>query len=110
MAIKESADNGQIIQSEGGGRKRGARNRFHADFIVDLEKQYREKGHKAFDIVFADSPRDYLKICVSVFPKELIVEDGRLESMSDDELTDFLAEIRRLRSVQAGEDRRNANG
>jgi hypothetical protein len=84
------------------GRKKGARNRLHADFIVALEKHWNEVGNAAIDIVFKESPRDYLKIMVSVFPKEFVLEDGRLESMSDDELDGYLDEIRRLKS---GEDR-----
>lgn len=77
------------------GRKKGARNRLHADFIVALEKHWHEVGNAAIDIVFKESPRDYLKIMVSVFPKEFVIEDGRVESMSDEELTGYLDELRR---------------
>jgi hypothetical protein len=89
---------GQFVTGGAGGRKKGARNRLHADFVVGLQEHFAEFGKAAIDIVFKESPRDYLKIIASVLPKEFVLEDGRLEAMGDDELDQYLAEIRRLKS------------
>ena len=87
------------------GRKKGARNRLHADFVVALQEHFQERGKAAIEIVYRESPRDYLKIIASVLPKEFVLEDGRLESMGDEELEQYLAEIRRLKSSGVGQDR-----
>ena len=90
-------DKGQFGPGNGG-RKKGARNRLHADFIVACEEHWHEVGSKALDIVFKELPKEYLKIMVSLFPREVVLEDGRLESMSDDELNGYLDEIRKIRT------------
>ncbi|WP_246661590.1 hypothetical protein [Tardiphaga sp. vice304] len=102
---------GQFVAgNSGGGRKKGARNRLHADFVVGLQEHFAEKGAAAIEIVYRESPRDYLKLIASVLPKEFILEDGRLESMGDEELAEYLAEIRRIKSAGAGEDRSDTGG
>jgi hypothetical protein len=85
----------------GRGRK-GARNRLHADFISAAQEHFEEIGKTAFEIVFRESPKDYLKILSGILPKEFILEDGRLESMSDEEISDYLAEIRCLKIETGG--------
>ncbi|MEO6966377.1 MAG: hypothetical protein ABI076_10865 [Acidobacteriaceae bacterium] len=110
MAIekpKQDASTGKFVTGGSGGRKKGARNRLHADFVVGLQEHFAEVGKAAIDIVFKESPRDYLKIIASVLPKEFVLEDGRLEAMGDDELEQYLAEIRRLKSSGTGEGRSN---
>jgi hypothetical protein len=85
--------------------RRGARNRLHADFVVGLQEHFAERGRAAIEIVFRESPRDYLKIIAAVLPKEFILEDGRLEQLGDIELEQYLDEIRRLRAIGIGPDR-----
>lgn len=81
------------------GRRKGARNRLHADFVVALQEHFATSGRAAIEIVYKESPKDYLKIIASVLPKEFVLEDGRLESMGDDELESYLEEIRRLKKT-----------
>jgi hypothetical protein len=95
---KQDGETGKFITGGSGGRKKGARNRLHADFVVALCEHFQEMGKAAIDIVYKESPRDYLKIIASVLPKEFVLEDGRLEAMGDDELEQYLAEIRRIKS------------
>jgi hypothetical protein len=87
------------------GSRKGARNRLQGNFVTALSDHFDEVGRVAIDIVFKESPKDYLKIIASVLPKEFILEDGRLESMTDEEISDHLAEIRRLKTSAIGEDR-----
>lgn len=83
-----------------GGRRKGARNRLHADFVVALQEHFANQGKSAIEIVFKENPKDYLKIIASILPKEFILEDGRLETMSDDEIAGYLAEIRQLKAAE----------
>jgi len=76
------------------GRRKGARNKLHGDFVCAVQQHFDEIGKAAIDIVFKESPRDYLKIIVAILPKEFVLEDGRLESMSDDEISEYLEEVR----------------
>ena len=87
------------------GSRKGVRNRLHADFIAAAQEHFEHVGKVAVEIVFRESPKDYLKIISGILPKEFILEDGRLESMSDEEITEHLAEIRRLRASETGQDR-----
>jgi hypothetical protein len=103
---KQDGKTGQFVTgTSSAGRKKGARNRLHADFVVAAQEHFQEVGKVAFEIVYRESPRDYLKIIASVLPKEFVLEDGRLESMGDEELESYLAEIRRLKSAGTGPDR-----
>jgi hypothetical protein len=92
------------------GSRKGVRNRLHADFIAAAQEHFEQVGKVAFEIVFRESPKDYLKIISGILPKEFILEDGRLESMSDEEISEYFAEIRQLKSQlgQIGEDRGGA--
>lgn len=100
-AVKKDATTGQFLPGNiGGGRKKGARNRLHADFVVALQEHFSEMGQAAIDIVFRERPNEYLKIIASVLPKEFILEDGRLESMGDDELEHHLERIAEVRRLQ----------
>lgn len=103
---------GKFVVGNGGnsGRRKGARNRLHGDFIAALQEHFAEIGKAAIDIVFKENPKDYLKIIASVLPKEFILEDGRLESMGDDELEQYLAEIRRLKLAAGVEQDREDSG
>jgi len=108
---KRDEKSGQFVTGTSSrGRKKGARNRLHADFVVALQEHFQERGDAAIEIVFRESPRDYLKIIASVLPKEFVLEDGRLESMGDEEIAEYLAEIRRLKSSGVGQDRSGPGG
>jgi hypothetical protein len=108
---KRDEKSGQFVAGTSSrGRKKGARNRLHADFVVGLQEHFQEKGHAAIEIVFRENPKEYLKIIASVLPKEFVLEDGRLESMGDEEIAEYLAEIRRIKSSGAGQDRSGPSG
>ena len=87
--------------------RKAARTALQADLIMALQQHFREEGHKAIEIAYREDPINYLKIIVAVLPREFIVEDGRLESMGDDELAEHLEHIRAIRS---GSDRSHVAG
>ena len=98
--ILKDPKTGQFLPgTSNGGKKKGARNRLHGDFVIALQEHFSERGQTAIEIVFRESPKEYLKIIASVLPKEFILEDGRLESMGDDELEQRLADIKRIRAT-----------
>ena len=54
------------------------------------------RGQAAIEIVYRESPRDYLKVIVSVFPKEFTHELARPEEeLSDEELAEVIDKYRR---------------
>lgn len=81
----------------------GSRNKLQGEFFDRLLKHWQEVGHAAIDIVFKENPKDYFKIVASVLPKELIVSDNKLATMSDDEVAAYLEEIR-AKIAAAGND------
>src|SRR5258708_1338150 len=101
--IKKDGKTGQFVSGTSSrGRMKGSRNRLHGAFVAALEDDFREYGPKTIVTVRKERPAEYLKIVAAVLPKEFILEDGRLESMGDEELEQYLAEIRRLRAAGPG--------
>ena len=87
------------------GRKPGGTNRssrikitLQARFLEVLEKDFQEHGLAVVHIVRTEQPTQYLKIIASVLPQELLIQEGVLEQMSDEELLQALATIKQLRS------------
>jgi hypothetical protein len=105
--VKKDETSGQFLtgNKSSTGRPKGARNRLQTDFMVALQEHFRERGKAAIEIAFRESPISYLKLIASLMPREFIVEDGRVELLGDDEIDNYLAEIRRLRSIGIGQNR-----
>jgi hypothetical protein len=99
MAITGRDKSGKITAAEGGGRKPGSKNRSTKDMREAFRAHFEEIGHTALDIVFKESPKDYLKIFASILPKELFVSDKRFGNMTDDEILASIAEGRRILSA-----------
>ena len=96
--IEERDEKGRIVRSSGGGRPAGARNKLQADFIAALAADFEEHGAGVIRIVRAERPWEYLKIVAAILPKELLIPDNVLEDMSDAELIEAIATIRRLKA------------
>jgi hypothetical protein len=93
----ERDEKGKILPGTGG-RPRGARNKLQADLLCALAEDFAEHGAGVIRIVRAERPHEYLRIIASILPRELHVQDATLEDLSDDDLIDAIAEIRRLRT------------
>jgi hypothetical protein len=65
-----------------------------------MQKDFAEHGEKVIAQVREDKPDQYLKVIASILPKEIKVDVGALDGMSDDELADALETVRAL--VAAG--------
>ena len=73
-----------------GGRMKGARNKISAAFLNDLLEEWSEGGREAMRIMRLERPSEFVKVVASVLPKELTVEVGPLQEISDDRLIEYI--------------------
>jgi hypothetical protein len=83
----------------GGGRPAGSRNKLQGDFLKALAEDFALHGAGVIKIARIEKPVEYLKVIASVLPKELIVDQGILADLSDDELAQHIALLQRMRVV-----------
>jgi hypothetical protein len=77
-------------------------------FITSLSRDFAANSEKVFKDLRENRPHEYLKIIMSLLPKEALAEKT-LEDMTDDEAIDFALEFRSIaRSLAVGP--RNGNG
>ncbi len=103
---KQDTKTGQFVTGTSSrGRMKGSRNRLHGAFVSALEDDFREYGPATIVIVRKERPAEYLKIVAAILPKEFIIEDGRLENISDEELAEVveLLKSERARIIEASE-------
>jgi hypothetical protein len=80
----------------GPGRPKGSRNKLGEEFLVDLYESWLEYGKDALRTVATTDPVAYIRIIVSVIPKEDKAEERRdpFADLSDDELDAMLGLLR----------------
>ena len=84
-----------------GGKPKNARNRVTVAFLECLADDFAKHGKKALEQMRKEAPAKYIAAIVQLCPKQVEVERP-LESMSDDELRDFIADIRRVHQEGGG--------
>jgi hypothetical protein len=65
--------------------------------VADFE----QFGPAAVKLMRLERPAEYIKVIASLVPKEVLLQESALSDMSDDELVENLAVIRRLRARAA---------
>jgi len=85
----------------GGGRPAGSRNRLTTLLLNSLVADFEQFGPAAVKLMRLERPAEYIKVIASLVPKELLVQESALSEMSDDELVENLAIIRRLKARAA---------
>src|SRR5262245_42282566 len=85
----------------GGGRRAGARNKLQTSLLEALAEDFAENGIGAVRICRVERPAEYLKICVSVLPKELIVEAGVLADLSDEQIAGYIGVLQQMQTKNA---------
>ena len=85
----------------GGGRPKGSRTRLTSLLLNSLVADFEQFGPAAVKIMRVERPAEYCKLVASLVPKELFIQESALGDMSDDELVENLAVIRRLRARAA---------
>jgi hypothetical protein len=92
---------GQVLNPTG--RPKGSRNKLNEAFVSALCADFIENGIGVIQLVRAEKPDVYLKVVASLQPKEIDLNDKRLEQLTDSEIFDALAVIRSIKAGLNGE-------
>lgn len=82
-----------LTGNNGGGRKRGSRNRLTETFLAAIEFDFAEHGPDALERLRTNDPAAYLRIIASLLPRDLILkreQEPDFSDWTDDELSEFL--------------------
>src|SRR5258706_12460961 len=74
----------------------GLRDALARKFIDTLTADFEQNCSTVIKTLREDKAYDYLRIVVSLLPKEIVVDDSQLEEMPDDELAAVLSAVRSL--------------
>jgi hypothetical protein len=78
------------------GRRRGSRNRLNERFLDAMCEDFDQHGRAVIERVRTDSPAVYLRVVARLLPAHLLVQEARLDHLSDSELSDYLAVIAKI--------------
>lgn len=82
-----------LTGNNGGGRKRGSRNRLTETFLAAIECDFAEHGPDALERLRRDDPAAYLRIIASLLPRDLILQreqEPDFSDWTDDELSELV--------------------
>src|SRR5262245_65788033 len=104
-----------MFQKGQGGRPRGVRNRLSAAFLNDLLAEWAEGGRQALRIARIEDPVRFSAMVAALLPREMMIEVGPLQEISDDQLTAYLEYAERelehrRRSIESREDAETDRG
>lgn len=88
-------------------RRRGSRNRIDERFLDAMCEDFDLHGREVIARVRTDNPAVYLRVVARLLPAHLLVQEARLDHLSDSELADYLAVIRKILG-RSGESETNA--
>jgi hypothetical protein len=101
MARFEKGNNGN-----GGGRRKGARNRISTALLTAFAEDFEKYGEETVRITRIEKPIEYLKIAASLLPKEFEITDSRLQEIDDSELESLIEAVRQRRALIGDPERR----
>ena len=73
------------------GRPKGSRNRLSEEFLCALHADFSEHGPSVIAKVRTERPVDYLKVIASLLPKQIEVQEGPFDGISDELLAEIIA-------------------
>jgi len=85
----------------GGGRRAGARNKLQTTLLEELAADFEEHGAGVIRICRVEKPVEYLKVIVSVLPKELIVEQSNLAELTDEQVAAYIGILQTMQMRNA---------
>ena len=95
-----------LAGNNGGGRKKGSRNKLGESFVADLLADWEEHGAETIAKVREEKPADYVKVVASILPKDVNINVRPLEEMTDDQLRkqaeQLIAELGPVAAFAAG--------
>jgi hypothetical protein len=78
-----------------GGRPRGSRNRFAAQFIKDFLKEWEQSGPDALRILAKEEPAKFVAIAAAIIPRDFTLEIETVAAeLSDEQLEQMIAKLR----------------
>jgi hypothetical protein len=89
----------RLFQPGHAGRPTGTRNKLQADFLRDLAEAWARDGANALKVMIAEQPADFVRVCASRMPRELIFEN--VMSDLDEQQVDELIMVLRQRLIEA---------
>ena len=81
---------GRPFQKGEGGRMKGSRNKLSVAFLNDFLEEWREGGREAMRIMRIERPAEFVKTAAYLMPKEMTLEVGPLQELSDDKLITYI--------------------
>lgn len=84
------------------GKSRGARNRIGTALLENIADDFEKHGSQVVQVVREERPVDYLKICLSVLPKDLTLTINPLDTLSDEDLYARAQELHRAYTCHIG--------
>ena len=88
----------------------GARVKLGEAFLADLLEAWEAKGRAAINLVISQKPDKFLAVVAACLPKELKIEMGPFEGLTDDDLTAILTVIRSSLATEGGRADRSGDG
>jgi len=85
----------------GGGRRAGARNKLQTTLLEELATDFEKHGAGVIRICRVEKPVEYLKVIVSVLPKELIVEQSNLAELTDEQVAAYIGILQTMQMKNA---------
>lgn len=97
-----------VTGNNGGGRKKGSRNRLTETFLAAIEGDFAEHGADVLEKLRTDDPAAYLRIIASLVPRGLILkreQEPDFSDMTDEELAEMFGRAYRSRQIRRDLDR-----
>ena len=85
----------------GGGRRTGARNKLQTTLLEELAADFEEHGAGVIRICRVEKPVEYLKVIVSVLPKEIVLEQSVLADLSDEQIAGYIGVLQQMQITNA---------
>lgn len=92
-----------LTGNNGGGRKKGGRNRLTETFITTIESDFAEYGPEVLAKLRVDDPSAYIRIIASLIPRDLILkreQERDFSELSFPELIDLIDNIRENANIE----------
>lgn len=83
-------------------RPKGSRNKIGEHFIGALCADFEMYGVDVIARVREDDPAVYLRVIAQVVPQTVLMQDAKLDDLSDDELAAYLLAVREALGVRDG--------
>ena len=95
LMSERNTETGRFLTgNSGGGRPKGSRNKLGEQLLEALAQDFTEHGQQAIVACREEKPTEYVKVVVSLLPKELLVRTDPVDEMSNEEIVDVLDILR----------------